>query len=350
MAQPREENIPVAPEAVVPVAQVESGSLRTSTWSGAAIWFALAGLAVLGSRSLLPDQLPESAPNWMNWVVFLFLPHAVLLLYPLITRHQGVFPLPRWRWSQLLRETVLAVGIVILGWVLLSILLLILVAIFPDLNVKEEGFERMTHSGVPVDSPGLLGFMAFGAFVAPLAEEVFFRGFLFNAFRQRMPVWLAMLLASLLFAAIHLYSLLMTAVIFVMGCCLTLIYLWRRTLLAPILVHTGWNSLMMVLALIMIQYYNTQTPVVGFTIEKDREGIFIREVVPDSPAESAGLLPGDEITHLDDLPMPTFEDFVRQLQDHYSSGDLVTLTIRREGQVIRKALYLASRSSVQPPE
>lgn len=39
--------------------------------------------------------------------------------------------------------------------------------------------------------------------VAPVAEELLFRGFLYGKLRSRMPVWVAMLLTSALFGLIH---------------------------------------------------------------------------------------------------------------------------------------------------
>lgn len=40
-------------------------------------------------------------------------------------------------------------------------------------------------------------------FIAPIAEEILFRGYLFGKLRAHVPVWLAILLTSLLFAAVH---------------------------------------------------------------------------------------------------------------------------------------------------
>jgi uncharacterized protein len=39
--------------------------------------------------------------------------------------------------------------------------------------------------------------------VAPVAEEVLFRGFLYGKLRSRMPVWVAILLTSVLFGLVH---------------------------------------------------------------------------------------------------------------------------------------------------
>lgn len=45
--------------------------------------------------------------------------------------------------------------------------------------------------------------LIFGAVVAPLTEETFFRGFLFVGLRQRYPLWTAAGISGLLFGLIH---------------------------------------------------------------------------------------------------------------------------------------------------
>lgn len=39
--------------------------------------------------------------------------------------------------------------------------------------------------------------------IAPLAEEILFRGFLYGKLRKRLPVWVAVLVTSLLFGVVH---------------------------------------------------------------------------------------------------------------------------------------------------
>lgn len=39
--------------------------------------------------------------------------------------------------------------------------------------------------------------------IAPLAEEILFRGFLYGKLRRRLPIWVAMLVTSLLFGLVH---------------------------------------------------------------------------------------------------------------------------------------------------
>jgi membrane protease YdiL (CAAX protease family) len=57
--------------------------------------------------------------------------------------------------------------------------------------------------GVHRSTAALAGAAAFVCVVAPIAEEFFFRGFLFGALRSRAGVWPAMLLTSILFGLVH---------------------------------------------------------------------------------------------------------------------------------------------------
>ncbi len=55
----------------------------------------------------------------------------------------------------------------------------------------------------PAGWQGLVLALFLGAVVAPIAEETFFRGFLFAALRNNYPFWIAAGVSSLIFAAGH---------------------------------------------------------------------------------------------------------------------------------------------------
>ncbi|MFV0415578.1 MAG: lysostaphin resistance A-like protein [Chthoniobacterales bacterium] len=78
--------------------------------------------------------------------------------------------------------------------------------------------------------------------VAPIAEELIFRGYLYGVFRKfagRLP---AILFCSILFAAIHLHLPSMFALI-ILAIALTLVYERTGSLWAPILMHATFNAL-----------------------------------------------------------------------------------------------------------
>ena len=80
--------------------------------------------------------------------------------------------------------------------------------------------------------------------IAPLFEEFLFRGFLLPSLTRYMPVWGAITVSSLVFAIAHL-SLSEVLPLAVLGGVLGIVYTRSRNLLAPMLLHSAWNSVTM---------------------------------------------------------------------------------------------------------
>jgi membrane protease YdiL (CAAX protease family) len=78
--------------------------------------------------------------------------------------------------------------------------------------------------------------------VAPVCEELFFRGFLFRVLRLRMPFWVAAGIDGILFGAIHGISAI-TIILVVLGVILCWVYESSGTLYAPIAIHVLNNTL-----------------------------------------------------------------------------------------------------------
>jgi membrane protease YdiL (CAAX protease family) len=94
------------------------------------------------------------------------------------------------------------------------------------------------------DPVALMVFFITAAIAAPLFEEFLFRGFLLPSLTRYMPVWGAIVLSSLVFAIAHL-SLSEVLPLTVLGMILGLVYTRSRNLLAPMLLHSAWNSITM---------------------------------------------------------------------------------------------------------
>lgn len=88
-----------------------------------------------------------------------------------------------------------------------------------------------------------------GAVIAPVAEELLFRGLVFGGLAQRMPVAVAATVSALLFALSH--GLGVVAPIFVLG--LGLAWLYRRTgtIWAPIMAHGVVNAISLSLLFVL---------------------------------------------------------------------------------------------------
>jgi len=84
-------------------------------------------------------------------------------------------------------------------------------------------------------------FFSTAAIAAPFFEEILFRGFLLPSLTRYLPVWGAILISSLLFAIAHL-SLSEILPLTALGIVLGVVYTRSRNLLAPMLLHSLWNS------------------------------------------------------------------------------------------------------------
>lgn len=88
------------------------------------------------------------------------------------------------------------------------------------------------------------------AIIAPIVEEVVFRGLVFTRLNKGMNVVLAVILSSLLFAVMHL-QLIWIIYAFVFGVIFNLIYIRFKSLLANILLHMSYNLVPFILMAIM---------------------------------------------------------------------------------------------------
>jgi len=112
--------------------------------------------------------------------------------------------------------------------------------------VESLGLDRFTtpdvESDIFFDGPAvLLTFQAL-AFITPMSEEIFFRGFIFRGLLPKMGPWGAITFSALVFSAFHL-SLGVVVPIFITGFLLAWLY-WRTgSLWAAIGAHAGQNAL-----------------------------------------------------------------------------------------------------------
>jgi hypothetical protein len=98
--------------------------------------------------------------------------------------------------------------------------------------------------------PLILGLMAFAAaIVAPLCEEVVFRGYLYPAAKRFSGPWVAALCSALIFSAVH-GSVAALLPLFVFGLVLVAIYEFTGSIWAPIGVHFLFNSATVVIQIL----------------------------------------------------------------------------------------------------
>ena len=109
------------------------------------------------------------------------------------------------------------------------------VAPFIDLTQEQDtGFEQLTNS-----LEYILAFIAL-VIVAPFAEEILFRGYLFGKLRRFVPVWIAILITSLLFGFVHqLWNVGIDT--FALSIVMCLLVVWSGSLWPSILLHMMKN-------------------------------------------------------------------------------------------------------------
>jgi uncharacterized protein len=78
--------------------------------------------------------------------------------------------------------------------------------------------------------------------VAPIAEEFFFRGFLYQAFRNSFGVWPGAILSGLVFGVIH-FEFFKLVQLAILGVVLALLFEKTRSLWPPIMLHAINNTL-----------------------------------------------------------------------------------------------------------
>jgi len=100
-------------------------------------------------------------------------------------------------------------------------------------------------------SSGVLGMLCFGilvAVLAPIAEEIFFRGMIFRSFSNKLGIVGGAIASGILFGALHIDSLssdrlLQVVPLAVLGILFALCYAWTGTLYSTIALHATNNSL-----------------------------------------------------------------------------------------------------------
>jgi len=90
--------------------------------------------------------------------------------------------------------------------------------------------------------------------IAPMAEEVYFRGLIHRWFVPRMGFWPRVLLSSVIFGLAHIDSVVVMLSAFVLGVINAFAYEKSRSLWLPILVHMGTNSVAVVLLYLIVAF------------------------------------------------------------------------------------------------
>ena len=134
----------------------------------------------------------------------------------------------------------------VVAWLASTVVIVIAAWVLEQLGIPPEA--QAAERAIEVLDPWLV--VVAVVIIAPVAEEAFFRGVVFNAWRREAGRRWAFFGSAALFAAIHL-SLLSLLPIFVLGLGLAWVYDRTKSLLAPMAMHATVNGISVALALLV---------------------------------------------------------------------------------------------------
>ena len=129
-------------------------------------------------------------------------------------------------------------GLLVAGYVVLAAVQAVVTALTGEAPPAPEQIESCVRGGA------LLSMAPVVVVAAPIAEETFFRGFLYRGLRRRMATASAALVSGIVFGVTHFAGasfLLIIPALTVVGFGLALLYETRGSLLAPISAHAVFN-------------------------------------------------------------------------------------------------------------
>ena len=217
-------------------------------WNAEVIWQVLIiGFFFIG-QILLPLVFGISGLNPINFNLR-FKAFYVLVSYILMTTGgllvlyfslKSFFPLPK-EWFQFKWRSnwILWGG----GGYLIALPLVVLVSLInQQIWQGQGGSNPILFLALEAQDQVVLGIFFFTASIAaPLFEEIIFRGFLLPSLTRYLPIWSSILVSSLIFSIAHL-SISEVLPLTALGIILGFVYTRSRNLLAPMLLHSLWNS------------------------------------------------------------------------------------------------------------
>lgn len=281
-------------------------SFRVAPWRRLDVLMGVAPLIVLRiGLSLAKPSLFNGVPVFV-WYVSTAIVMGWLLLYPLWIGHHYLIRYRRLNARSLSIELLVAVAALP---VLLAILAVATQVLTRAVNGPPAAPDVLGPFGGASGGFELIVFLMFTITVAPLAEEVFFRGFLYNSLRGRMNWCFAAIIQAVLFALFHPFELSVLIVIAIGGFAFALLYEWRRTIVTPVILHASLNIVAAV-ALLSSSGTDSTHPELGVNGAAHVGGVSISGMLPGSAADAAGLKVGDIITAVEGHRVESLRDLV----------------------------------------
>jgi membrane protease YdiL (CAAX protease family) len=210
---------------------------------GLLVCFLAIGLVAYVAEQRWPGSDAETRRMWREVGGTVVFQTATCALVGWSLREQGMnwreaFGLSTRRWWRTLWLAALTVGALVpvcVGLILVTLKLMAWGAIAPQVQTMVRAVEQ----AATWPERGLLSITA--VVLAPLWEELFFRGILFTAIRQAGFPRLGLWFSSLLFAGIH-WNVLIFVPLVVFSAAMTWLYVRTENLLAAIMAHALFNG------------------------------------------------------------------------------------------------------------
>lgn len=138
------------------------------------------------------------------------------------------------------------------GWLILSALLGVItffvmlcvsawmVKLFPQWAQPQTATELIMQAEGMWESAAVILMVSV---LAPVSEELLFRGYIYHSMRQQNSMWFSVIAASLMFGCMH-YDLFRLLPLTLVGVCLNLVAIRSDSLWGSIVMHGVWNFMM----------------------------------------------------------------------------------------------------------
>ncbi len=304
------------------------------------------GIVLAGLLPLISLRLIHVVVGPSNFPTTLTLPVTAVLeiwmlafpIYMLRRRGFRYLALPR------VREVFHELPRAMLYYVLLLLLLGVGLFVWEFVSSKPQSTVSVQRILESVPPSAQWSLIVVAVLLGPIAEETFFRGMIFNAFRQRIAPPFAACLQAILFGFLHYFGLQHALVSSVTGLALALIYAKRKTLLAPIMVHLLFNSVAFAIAIAGMAE-ETNAPRLGLFGVERAEGCLVEKISEESSAAESGLQPGDLVTIVDGKSVRNTAE-IRDIVRAKRVGDTVEITFVRQGETYQVEARLKSKYRV----
>lgn len=201
-------------------------------------WFKELGTIICPSKSILGIVFLSSLLRGAIFVGLVLL--FVRIKYKLSWRDLGLSKDLKVRWL------LIGLGQGILLFFIVTIVGIIISVYYPY-EIEPQAFAQVMNSASNWREAFLL--IVIASIIAPISEELYFRGFLYPALKKKIGRIAAIILSASFFSLLH-FDLLRFIPITLGGIWLTYIYEKTGSLFVSIIAHSVWNTLMTMLILL----------------------------------------------------------------------------------------------------